>query len=513
MVQVLPSFSRGASIGNAISQGVQSGIQTGMPFALKRQEYDLQKERQQYQRSMLQDSLEDTSKYLKQNPNASPLESQLQIAKAFAGTEGGHKYAAAFPGLMQNQRSKEAVSKIPEPGGGSQTSGGQSQQGMGHQAQQQQGESQDSPLQYMEQPIQKYQHELQQADNTLRQMGLPPPSAQQQEGVLAPTRLGMGPIPQTYTPQDYMEVEKRAAAQNIDAAPQITAMQRRDTVARNQIGDMTQAADVHEKYAALDRERESKDIEEAQKMYTDLTDGAKLENYLSVQLPAEDLAKSRTQQIIARKRLADINEKVLYNIRADGRKLLGSQRQEDSFLAAKNSVKPLIAEGQIPAARLALAEGSWGPYRQELATNDLSPQMYESVKKLPKLKLEGGYDVTNPIGRSSQQAKGRQASHQANLDKYKEYLKKNVKAGEPDARFPGVIKGGTPLRVLRHEMEGNGLDYREYGRMLNQMADSGELKLDRYQLEQLKAMNVNPIQEVGLIEAILGLIPGYNRKE
>lgn len=508
MVTSVPSFSRSASIGNAITQGLQASA----PYFQRRQEYNLQKEKQQYQRGMLQQGLDETSNYIRDNPEASPLESQLQIARAFAGTEGGHKYAASFPGLLQNQRSNTAVAGIEEPGGAK--SGGQPQQIKGQQSQPiQEGAQQNPVVEYMQNPPQSYEQEMQKAQQDLNQYGIPPPMNQGQEGVLSPTRLGSGPIPNTYTPQDYAAVQKRAAEQNRNATPEIAAMQRHDTVARQQNADVTQAAEVHERHAALQRTKDKEDIEEAQKIFPDLKDSAKLENYLSVQLPAEDLAKTRNQQIIARKRLADINEKALYDVAQNGRKVLGSQRHEDSFLAAKNAVKTLVAEGQSPAARLALSQGGWGPYRQELATNDLSPQMYESVKKLPKLNSLGGYDATTPIGRSSQQVKGRHESYQANIDKYKEYLKKNVKAGEPDARFPGVIKGGTPLRVLRHEMDNNGLDYRDYSRMLNQMVDSGELKLDRYQLEQLGEMNINPILEVGLFEAILGLIPGYQRKE
>ena len=186
MVSILPSQRSpfdviGADVGQALQSVLPGAVQQG------------------YNRGMLQKSLEDI-RNLPSKQNATPLDVLTSMMQAGAGIPGSERYMAQLYPLVMQQMQGKMAQGLPQAGGG-------------------------QPIQQPSSSLEgatSQTFEQQQAQQNLP-LSLPEPASEQYVNELEGIDLGAGPIPRTYTPEQYREVNQQYLSAGMDRAPLIAS--------------------------------------------------------------------------------------------------------------------------------------------------------------------------------------------------------------------------------------------------------------------------------------------------
>jgi len=435
-----------------------------------------------YQRGQLQGAL-DEIKNLGTQEDLNPLELMTSIMKAGAGIPGSEKYLAQlYPMVSQQLQSK----MMPKGPGGEQ--------------QAPEGDNQVSASQGAA-PKQEAQEQL--------PMQLPTPTSEPYGDVLEGIELGRGPIPKTYSPEQYDSVTRQYKSSGLDPAPAIRSMQIHDQAARAEIDDMIKGAKTVGDINTLRAQQQERVRTKLREQLPELNpqDFAIAER-ISLRPEFRDIKNDalRAQKVKQeydryQKAATDFNkvaERSNYNEPE-------YNRQVDQL---GNYAKTLVENGQRDLAEQILKNNAWGPVETARILNPLSQQYKNSFEKLPEVKsVLDRINVSPEDPRFDEIANRALKSRQNELDKYKDVIKKDFKTGSYDAA--SNVVPGTSLLLLRDQVLGKNVEWQEFEKMINEMVNSGQLKLDSYQRSELPLLGQHPDKSFGLNEIIWRLNPFY----
>ncbi|HZY24379.1 MAG TPA: hypothetical protein VFE71_01020 [Bacteroidales bacterium] len=473
MTTILPSAR---SSWDVIADQLGQGLSQTLPQAAQ----------QRSNRNALQQSL-DEIKNLGNQPNATALDTLTSLMKAGAGIPGSERYMAQlYPLVMKQMEAKMAP------------------QGAGNNASNVPQESAQSSN-GMSTASQKNQSNL--------PIPLPQPAFQPYENELEGIELGRGPIPKTYTPEQYQEVDQRYKSSGLDSTPAIQQMQIQDEAARKQLEDQIKAAETVGNINDLRSQQQARVR-------------AKLREHLP-ELNEADFAIA--ERIAQRPEFRNIKND---NLRAE------KVRQEynlyqsavDSF--NKNSERPayddsehsrqmknlgqyatvLVRNGQRDLADQILSNNKWGPVEKSKILNPLDEDTLKSFENGPKIPNEMDLIKVLPDDpRFEKEAENAIAQRKNFVKKYEDKIIKNFKTGSYDPSS-NVIPGSSPLQ-MRDEFLKNGGDWREFEDLFNDAIKKGKIKLDSYQEQERSYLNQHPDKSFSIGEILWRMNPFYKGRK
>lgn len=473
MTTILPSERSSLDV---ILNQIGSGLSQTLPQAAL----------QRSNRDALQKSL-DEIKNLGNNPNATALDTLTSMMKAGAGIPGSERYMAQlYPLVMQQMQAK-----MSPKGAGNDDSNIFN------------GYGKDSNI--------KYNASGNRESNL--PIPLPEPSFQPYENELEGIELGRGPIPKTYTPEQYQEVDQRYKSAGLDSTPAIQQMQIQDEAARNQLNDQIKAAETVGNINNLRAQQQ-----------------ARVRTKLREHLPELNEADfAIAERISQRPEFRNIKND---NLRAE------KVRQEynlyqsavDSF--NKNSERPayddseynrqmenlgkyahiLVRNGQRDLADQILSNNNWGPVEKSKILNPLNESTVKAFEKSPKIpQLDDLITVLSDDPRFDKQAEKAIKQRNAIVDKYEDVIINNFKTGFYDPSS-NVIPGSSPLQMRDEFIKNNG-DWRDFERIFNNAVTKGKIKLDSYQEQERQYLNQHPDKSFGIGEILWRLNPFYRGRK
>lgn len=459
MTTILPAAT---SPWQVLDQAIGGQLSKNLPGAVQ----------QGYQRGQLQNAL-DEIKNLGGKEDLNPLELMTSIMKAGAGIPGSEKYLAQLYPMVSQQLQSKMMPKGP------------------------QNEQQA--------PIQGEQEQL--------PMQLPTPTSEPYGDLLEGIELGRGPIPKTYSPEQYDAVTRQYKSSGLDPAPAIRSMQVHDQAARAEIDDMIKGAKTVGDINTLRAQQQERVRTKLREQLPELNpqDFAIAERislrpeFRDIKNDALRAEKVKQEYDRYQKAATDFNkvaERSNYNESE-------YNRQIDQL---GNYAKTLVANGQRDLAEQILKNNGWGPVETARILNPLSQQYKNSFSKLPEVKsVLGRINILPDNPRFDEIANKALKSRQNDLDKYKNVIQKDFKMGSYDTAS-NVIPG-TSLLLLRDQAMGKGIEWQEFEKMINDMVNSGKLKLDSYQRSELPILGQHPDKSFGLSEIIWRLNPFYKGRK
>lgn len=468
MVTILPPKT---NLGSQLGQALGTGLQQTMGQATQ----------QQFQRGQLQKALSGLQQ-LSNNPNATPFDLATSLISATAGIPGAERYVGQIFPLLLQQVQANKFKDVPQLGGA-----GQFQSASEIPTQQVANQPQTSSL-----PI-----------------PLPEPAntsyAEATEGI----DLGLGPAPRTYTPEQYRQVAETYTQSGLDPAPAINQMRLEDETSRNQLNDLIKGAQTVANISSLRTQRQ----EQFRNVLRNELPNAKEED-LAV---AETIAQKPEFRNIPNDKLRanrvkkefDLYESSVNNFENSS---IRKDYDEREYSRQKQNLgtyaKALVDNGQRDKAERILKENGWGPVEVSEILNPLSKNVKMGMENLPKFK-----DVLEEVRafpddpKFDQEMKTALEKRDKEIDKYKDFISKNFQTGIYDPRTG--IKTGTSLLQIRDLAMQNGMSYQEFDNMISELVDSGKIKLDRYQEQELPLLGQHPSSSFSIGEILWRLNPFY----
>lgn len=441
---------------------------------------------QRSNRNALQQSL-DEIKNLGNQPNANALDTLTSMMKAGAGIPGSERYMAQlYPLVMQQMQAKMSpkgagnnVSNIPQESG------------------------------EFSNEISKFS---QKNENNLP-IPLPQPAFQPYENELEGIELGRGPIPKTYTPEQYQEVDQQYKSSGLDSSPAIQQMQIQDEAARKQLDDQIKAAETVGNINDLRSQQQARVR-------------AKLREHLPELNEADFAIAERISQRPEFRNIKNDNlraEKVRqeYNLYQSAVDSFNKNSERPSYDDSEhnrqmknlgNYATTLVKNGQRDLADQILSKNKWGPVEKSKILNPLNESTVKSFQNSPKIpRVDDLIKVLPDDPRFNKEAE-KAIKQRGNLvDKYEDVIINNFKTGSYDPSS-NVIPGSSPLQMRDEFIKNNG-DWRDFERIFNKALASGKIKLDSYQEQERQYLNQHPDKSFGIGEILWRLNPFYKGRK
>lgn len=481
MVTVVPTFNRGASIGQAIGQGLQGAV----PIA-----------QQQLQRSQLQQGLQEALS------NMSPemrqrLEPTIGILSAFSGIPGNERALATLLPEILREQDLHDQRRAPPPGApppginAASTAGGARPQSMNVAPQQRSALPGFLGRNPQAQP-QASQEELQSIVSQLSGQRIEP----QGTGSLIPPALGEGiNLGPKYTPQQIFENPRAAEAmqkynQNIDE--EARGIESRSEAQSDRANARREFQDNRRKFF----EGKAPQIK-----------GRNFDTLMRIaDAPTIQSLPSFDAQFDKAIRHYDLLDKGKHDLKRLAVDRYDPENFHRNYKTMEHSIKPMIdagmrneMEGFIPS------ELGLGPVNTENLINPTSKGLYESSSNLPSYD-EYMHEIASLPDYAPKEEYEKLEKQKEKMDlQWRSWLKKNIKPGKFDTKDPNGFKLGQSLLSARDIADQNGMNWQMFNRMVNDMADKGELDLDERQRGELSQLARPPEQLEGWAELLFGL--------
>lgn len=483
-----PNISAGNIIGAAVRQGLEQGGQNAVNY--------------QIERSRLQNALGQLKNL---SPNASPFELATTLLSATAGQPDASKVVGQLYPLLLNQLQNKQFANTPQP----------SQQNIA-------GMAQGTPQVGTQTGLQSGQAGIDQASNQPSpviapkvnlEFKLPEPAltpfGQELEGI----DLGTGPIPRTYSPEQYRDVANQYKAANLDPTPAIEQMQLEDQASRARLQDIIGGAKTVSDISQLRRQQ--------QEAFRDI---------LKEQLPnlneqdfaiAERIAQSPELRKIKNDKIRAEQVRKEFNIYQGQRNNFADAAQRHNYnpseydrqkKALHNYAQTMIKYGQRDEAEKILKNDLWGSVETSEILNPLPSNFATGLKKLPEVPdPQTLIKVPFSDERFDKEAEKALETRNKIIDKYKDYIQKNFKTGSYDPS--NIVEPGTSLLQTRDLAMQNGVTYQEFDKIIRELIDTGKIKLDKYQDMEKPLLFEHPNRSFGIGEILWRLNPFYTPRK
>lgn len=491
-----PNINTGSILGQALGEGIQTGATKGIDY--------------QVNRSRLQNALGSLKNI---SPDASPFELATSLIGATAGIPGAERYVGQLFPLLMNQLQAKKFGNTPQPG--QQTTPGLGQNVPGanqtsNQPNQLPGFGNQQPQNAQGQPSGQSPT---QTPNVNLAIQLPAPALSPFGTELEGIDLGIGPVPRTYSEDQYRQVANQYTQSGLDPTPAIEQMKLEDSVSRKRLEDLIGGAETVSKISTLRRGQQEafREILREQLPHLNEQDFAVAERIAqNPQIRSIKNDKIRAEQVrkefnlfqAAKKNLEDNSTRRDYDEKE-------YQRQKHNL---GNYTKTLVSNGQRDLAEGILASNGWGPVEISEIINPIPKEVESGLKKLPIAPDPQELIRVSPDDpKFDQEAEKAIASRDKILDKYKDYIAKNFKTGSYDPN--NIVKTGTSLLQLRDLAMQNNVSFQEFEQMINDLVNSGKIELDSYQLKDLPLLSEHPNRSFSIGEILWRLNPLYNPRK
>lgn len=452
------------------------------------------------QRGLLQDAFNKAKKTAGKE-GASPLDVAFDFLQATAGIPGAERYVGqVLPLVMQQAKAQrgagvEPVGGMPQPGG----------EGMPppEQAGPPGGPGGPPPGEQVEGPVSSQQF-LQQSQSQVE--NLPPPLQDQSNlfsGALDPTELGMGPIPQTYSAEQIQQATIEDANSGFPESPRAQMMEQYNELARKETGDLVKAAGDQAKVAEMRRQGQDA-------FRGVLGQVLNTNNPMKLAL-AENIAnkpryRKFSNDVIRADKIKPEYDKI--NQKLDG--FINSSVRPSPFLpwsrsqyfknfdSLRKNSQPLIREGMRPQLSSELARNKWSQTEVEQILNPLGERLIKDIDGIEKFPQIGSVMTTGFDAKTVQRNTNRVNK------KWENFLSKNIKPGKIDPHERDVLQPGTSLVLLRNEYMQKGGNWEDFESMVNDLRESGKIRLDDFQENEMNTLIRRPVQSLTFEEFLLG---------
>lgn len=430
----------------------------------------------------------------------SPFQLASALISATAGIPGSERYVGQLFPLLMQQMSSQKYGQIPPPGapGGMEATSGMqgaipgTQQGAAPETQ-----KATPPMTQSQLPLQ-----------------LPDPMVDPFAGATEGIDLGQGPIPKTYSEDQYRQVAQMYQKSGLDPSPAINLMQQQDQAARAKTQDLLTAAETTGRVAQIRRQAQ----EQFRGVLREQLPGLN-ETDLAV---AETIAQKPQYQSIKNDKLrAEQVKKEFDQYQAAVRNFSKSSERQNTDQLLYNTqkknlstyAKKMVESGQRDYAEQLLKQNGWGPVETSEILNPLPEKVVSGFKNLPKLKDPLESVNISPENEKEFDAQLNNALKQRDkqLDAYKDYIKKNFETGKYDRM--NVIKPGSSLLQLRDNFLKNGGQFQEFSSLMTDLVDKGDIVLDSYQAQEMPLLEKRPEESFGIGEILWRLNPFYTPRK
>lgn len=451
MVQIIPQADAGQLIGQGLGQGLGSGIARGSEIG--------------FQRNLLQGALQKV-RDIRANPKATAFDLATSLMEATAGIPGAERYLPQLYQSLLPEIQAHQQKQIPLPGQPGNFGTGTSS----------------SPN---------------------LQLDLPSPSSQLGEG-FENIGLGVGQMPSTYSPEQYKQVQQQYLSAGLDPTPALNEMQRQDQIAQQRFADLEKAAGEQAEFSGFLRDKlkdqnlSDQDFAVAERISLN----PKVRNMKNFALKADAVRKEM-----------QLFQKAKKGFQESAKRFNFDQKQHnDQIKTLQRDAKVMIDNGQRDLVERDLAQAEWGPVEREKILNPLPESIRQGMMSLPKFEdLNKQISVLPDDPRYDEQARRAFIDREKKENKYKDFISKNFKTGEYE--LANAVKPGTSLLLLRDEAMKNGMEFREFQKMIHDLENSGQIVLDKYQQAERPYLSKHPIQSLGLGELLFRAIPTYINRQ
>lgn len=444
------------------------------------------------QRRLLSKSL-DEFKRSTQGKDLKPVDIATEFIKSTAGIPGSEKYVGQLLPLMIQYARDQRGAETPAIGEGEPRPQPGAPKGI-----------KPTPVSPdMKSPMTTDQYLAQQDIN------LPPPETETPAlfgPELEPTKIGRGPLPKLYSPEQIQQVTLEDLKAGYGDSPRSQRMQEYNKLARDEVSDYVSAAKVHSQLgeARAVRQEQFRPFLQAQIGSTDSFDTALAENIAN----EPRFADISNDNIRAQKVAQEYNllKKNLNNFKDASQRPspynpLTRSQYEANFKTLRQNMQPLIDRGMRDQIHKTLIDNGWSKIEAEQIMNPLGENALENIKKLPSLDRVVGFTPTAP-GSLTEKKKIKDAENFSK--KWENYLSKNIKPGEVDPRSQDVIKPGTSLLLLRNEFMKKGGNWEDFRDLVVDLQENGKLKLDRFQEDEKNIIIQRPVNSQSIEEFFFG---------
>lgn len=467
MVQVFSPSPRAMQKGQ-IGQALGIGVNKNFPDP-----------QQLVQKRMLSEAFQK----LRQNTDAksSPLDLTMNFLEATAGIPGSERYVGqVLPLLLQQSKGKRAA-ELESPEGNELPSPGQDPAPAQPQLKR---NAPNNASQFLQQTAQQIPD-------------FPQPDTEQRnlfEGSLEPTQLGMGALPNTYSPEQIKRLEEEDLQAGFPDMPRANRAKEYNELARKDLQDYTQAAQTQSTIANQRREAQGQFRDTLKSFVGDDPDNLalaesiaenKYRNISNDQLRAEKV--SREYDLLK----GNLNEFKNSSSRPNPYLPFSKQKYNDSFETLRKNSKPLIDMGLRPQLTEILSKNGWSMTETDQILNPLGDKIVNEIKGLPNL------ENLNDLHGSKQKMEGKQKI-------WSDYFQKTIKPGQENPQTRDVLKPGTSLFLLQNQFMKKGGSYLEFQNIINDLRDKGKIKLDKYQDLEMNKLNSYPVNNYTIEEFLFG---------
>jgi hypothetical protein len=465
----------------------QSRLQQALAPYGQRGERLLEK-RLQIEQQAQQENLIKKAKTLSKDPNITPSEIALSLYE-IAGPQGA-KMVPQLTQMIMDQRTAANLKTLPAPGQGTQPA---------------------APQAGLTTPVQKGAEgaPVSPTDFNARRanlpLAIPEPSEDTTQGALEETSLGQGPIPKTYTEDDYRNVYQQYASRGMDPSPAINLMKESDAAARAKINDLTNAAKDQAAIAGLRAERQaayrgilSNELpgrdERVLGIAERISQKPEYKKISNDKIRASAVAKEVKAYENAEKSFKEVSERPNYD----------PTMYEHSKQNLATKAKIMVDAGEYSQADKILADNGWGPVERSEILNPIPKEVETNYKKLPPLKsIEEMQTKLPDMPGYEQEFEKVQKTRANNLNNYESFIESSLKPGT-------LLKPGTSLLQLRDMLMQKGMSWQEFDGIVNNLIKDGRITLDGYQYGvELPMLSQHPDKSFGIGELLWRSMPIY----
>lgn len=484
MVQIISPSPRAMQQGQ-IGQALGMGINKNFPDP-----------QQMVQKRLLSDAFKKFKN--ESNPNANPLDLTMSFLEATAGIPGSEKYVGqVLPLLLQKSKGNRGAglenpdgSITPQPNQNpSSTVQNQNQKFVPTNA-----------TQFLQQTAQEIPD-------------FPQPETEQQnlfQGTLEPTAFGMGPLPNTYSPQQIKLLQEEDLNAGFPDMPRAKRAEQYNEMARKDLQDYTQAAQTQSVLANQRRESQK----EFQNTLSNFVGKDPIDLALATSIAENKYGNIANDLLRAEKASKDYD---LLKANLDQFRNSSSrpfpylpftrEKYKKSFDTLRDNAKPLIDMGLRPQLTKLLADNGWSMIETDQILNPLGEKIISEVKNLPsfeKSNLDFQQSSLFPSKIMKEESEKENQRIQNKKDTWSNYLEKTIKPGLVNPKTRDSIKPGTSLVLLQNQFMKKGGTYTEFQDIINDLVRNNKIKLDQYQQKEMNTLNKYPIQNYTIEEFFFG---------
>ncbi len=482
MVQVFdasPTPSTAGMIGSALGMGINKNFPDPQQLVQKR---------------MLSEAFQ---KFRNQaNPNASPLDLTMSFLEATAGIPGSERYVGQVLPLLLQQSKGNRGADLENPDGTITPQPGKNQPAQQNQPQK---VIPTNATQFLQQTAQEIPN-------------FPQPDTEQKnlfQGTLEPTAFGMGPLPNTYSPQQIKQMQEEDLRAGFPDMPRAKRAEQYNELARKDLNDYTQAAQTQSVISQATAKR--------QEEFRDTLKSFVGDNPTDLAL-AESIAENKYRNIANDQIRADkvskeydllkgnLNEFRNSSSRPNPYLPISKQKYNDSFKTLQQNSKPLVDMGLRPQLTEMLAKNGWSMTETDQILNPLGEKIVTEIKGLPNLEptpTVGEEFGLFPAGKKMvDKFLGTQNEPKEKI--WSDYFQKTIKPGQENPQTRDVLKPGTSLFLLQNQFMKKGGNYLKFQNMINNLVSTGKINLDKYQQKEMNTLNNYPLKNYTIEEFLFG---------